>query len=56
MFLSHFLGHLKTVKPLGPFFTLPLWRDLVKILTRKQRHAKSLECTDFETVTFEKIP
>ena len=29
----------------------PLWGDLVKILTRKPRHASSLflECTDFKT-------
>ena len=35
--------------------TPPLWRDLVKILTRKPRHASSfaLECTDFKNVTFE---
>ena len=34
-----------------------LWRDLVKILTRKLRHTSSfsLECTDFKNVIFEKI-
>ena len=38
--------------------TPPLWPDLVKILTRKPRHASSfsLECTDFKNVIFEKIP
>jgi hypothetical protein len=36
----------------------PLWTDLVKILTRKPRHASSfsLECTNFKNVIFEKIP
>ena len=38
--------------------TLPLWRVLVKILTKKTRHNSSfsLECTDFKNVIFEKIP
>ena len=38
--------------------TPPLWRDLVKVLTREPRHASSfsLECTDFKNVTFEKFP
>ena len=38
--------------------TPPLWTDLVKILTRKARHALSfsLECTDFKNKIFEKIP
>ena len=38
--------------------TPPLWTDLVKILTRKPRHASSfsLECTNFKNVIFEKIP
>ena len=38
--------------------TPPLWRDLVKILTRKPRHASSLslECTDFKNIFLEKIP
>ena len=37
--------------------TPPLWTDLVKMLTRKPRHASSLslECTDFKNVIFEKI-
>ena len=37
--------------------TPPLWPDLVKIWTRKRRHASSfsLECTDFKNVIFEKI-
>ena len=40
------------------YSTPPQWRDLVRILTRKPRHASSfsLECTDFKNVTFEKIP
>ena len=35
-----------------------LWTDLVKMLTRKLRHASSfsLECTDFKNVIFEKNP
>ena len=38
--------------------TPPLWTDLVKILTRKPRHASSfsLECADFKNIFFEKIP
>ena len=38
--------------------TPPLWRDLVKILMRKLRHASSfsLKWTDFKKVIFEKIP
>ena len=38
--------------------TPPLWRDLVKILMRKPKHASSLslECTDFKKVIFEKNP
>ena len=38
--------------------TPPLWRDLVKSLTRKPRHTSSLslECTDFKNVIFEKNP
>ena len=41
-----------------PLRTPPLRRDLVKILTRKLRHASSLslECTDFKNIIFEKIP
>jgi hypothetical protein len=37
--------------------TPPLWPDLVKILTRKLRHASSfsLERTDFKNIIFEKI-
>ena len=37
--------------------TPPLWTDLVKISSRKTRHASSfsLECTDFKNVIFEKI-
>ena len=37
--------------------TPPLWTDLVKISSRKPRHASyfSLECTDFKNVIFEKI-
>ena len=37
--------------------TPPLWRDLVKILTRRQRHSSSfsLECADFKNVIFENI-
>ena len=40
------------------YLTPPLWRDLVKILTRKLRHSSSLslECTDFKNVIFEIIP
>ena len=36
--------------------TPPLWTDLVKISSRKSRHAStfSLECTDFKNVIFEK--
>ena len=34
--------------------TPPLWRDLVKLLTRKLYF--SLEQTDFKNVIFEKIP
>ena len=35
----------------------PLWTDLVKISSRKPRHASSfsLECNDFKNVIFEKI-
>ena len=38
------------------FRTPPLWTDLVKISSRKPRHASSfsLECTDFKNVIFEK--
>ena len=37
--------------------TPPLWTDLVKVSSRKLRHASSfsLECTDFKNVIFEKI-
>jgi hypothetical protein len=37
--------------------TPPLWADLVRMLTRKLRHASSfsLECTDFKNVIIEKI-
>ena len=40
-----------------PLVTPPLWTDLVKISSRKLRHASSfsLECTDFKYVIFEKI-
>ena len=35
----------------------PLWTDLVKISSRKPRHASSfsLECTDLKNVIFENI-
>jgi hypothetical protein len=38
--------------------TPPLWRDLVKISTRKLWHTSSfsLERTDFKNLIFEKIP
>ena len=37
--------------------TPPLWTDLVKISSRKPRHASSFsfECTDFKNVIFENI-
>ena len=36
--------------------TPPLWTDLVKVSSRKPRHASSfsLECTDFKNIIFEK--
>ena len=38
--------------------TPPLWRDLVKILTRKPKHASSLslDWTDLKNLVFEKNP
>ena len=37
--------------------TPPLWTDLVKMSSRKLRHASSFsfECTDFKNVIFENI-
>jgi hypothetical protein len=58
----HFYKNLWTKKininSKGTLYTPPLWTDLVKMLTRKLRHASSfsLECTDFKNVIFEKIP
>ena len=54
-------AHLKTQEfPIFSWYydiiiTLPLWRDLVKILARKPRHA-SLDCTDLKKCNFKKIP
>ena len=43
---------------MAEIYTPPLWRDLVKISTRKLWHTSSfsLERTDFKNVIFEKIP
>ena len=45
-------------RPLAQYITPPLWRDLVKYVTRKLLHTSSfsIERTDFKNTTFEKNP
>ena len=57
------IGHYNWYTPIFPHMadigsTPPLWRDLVKISTRKLWHTLSflLERTNFKSIIFEKIP
>ena len=58
MTVSLFKGSMdEFIKRYKLWVTLPLWRDLVKISTRKLWHTSSFssECTDFKTVTLKKF-